>query len=83
LKHNSLITDDNSKKDHITGYYFYKLLCGVIIMGTYAIWYRPVWGQMTRYVEYVKANNGRQAEIKFYATRAGDNCQSIILIERC
>jgi len=52
-------------------------------MGTYAIWYRPVWGQMTRYVEYVKANNARQAEIKFYATSAGDNCQSIILIERC
>lgn len=52
-------------------------------MGTYAIWYEPVWGQMTRYCEYVRANNKRQAEIKFYATSAGDNCQNILVIERC
>lgn len=52
-------------------------------MYRYAIWYRPIWGQFTKMCEYVKASSSRQAEMKFYSTEAGDNCASIILIERC
>jgi hypothetical protein len=52
-------------------------------MNTYAIWYSPIWGQMTRYCEYVKASSQRHAEMKFYGTKAGDNCQSILQIECC
>ena len=52
-------------------------------MYNYAIWYAPIWGQFTRYVEYVKASNSRQAEIKFYATQAAENCYEILIIEKC
>lgn len=49
-------------------------------MKTYEVWYFPIWGQFTRYCERVKASSIRQAEIKFYLTKAGDNCQRIIQI---
>lgn len=49
---------------------------------TYIVWYKPIWGQMTRYAEYVKASTYEQAKIKFYCTKAGDNCAGIICIER-
>ena len=49
-------------------------------MYIYEVWYKPIWGQMTRYCERVKASTAKQAEIKFYATPAGDNCYEIIEI---
>ena len=49
----------------------------------YEVWYKPIWGQMTRYCERVKASSVRQAEIKFYCTEAGDNCYEIIDIIYC
>ena len=50
-------------------------------MKTYIIWYAPIWGQFTRYSKTIKAACIRQAEIKFYSSDAGDNCQEIITIE--
>lgn len=50
-------------------------------MRTYCVWYRPIWGQFTRYCEYVQASSIEQAKIKFYCSAAGNNCQEIILIE--
>jgi len=52
-------------------------------MFRFAIWYAPIWGQMTRYVEYVMASNTDHAVMKFYGTDAGDNCFEIIEIHRC
>ena len=52
-------------------------------MKNFAIWYRPIWGQFTRYCKYVKAMNYEHAEIKFYGTKEADNCQSILIIEEC
>ena len=52
-------------------------------MKDFAIWYEPIWGQMTRYCKYVKAMNYEHAEIKFYGTKEADNCQSILRIEQC
>jgi hypothetical protein len=51
-------------------------------MYIYEVWYKPIWGQMTRYCERVKASTAKQAEIKFYATPAGDNCYEIIEITK-
>ena len=48
----------------------------------YEIIYKPIWGNFTRYVEYVSASSARQAEIKFYSSEAGDNCQRIIAMTR-
>ena len=50
-------------------------------MRTYFIWYKPIWGTFTRMCEHVKASSAQQAEVKFYLSKAGDNCQEIILIE--
>lgn len=52
-------------------------------MYQYAIWYAPIWGQMTRYCEYVRASNEEQAVMKFYGTKSGDNCAEILIVERC
>ncbi len=52
-------------------------------MKTYAIWYVPIWSRFTRRSEYVKASSARHAEIKFYSTKASDNCQEILIIEHC
>jgi hypothetical protein len=59
------------------------LFSSQILKIMYEVWYRPIWGQMTRYCERVRASSIRQAEIKFYCTEAGDNCQEIIDIIYC
>ena len=48
----------------------------------YEIIYEPIWGTFTRYVEYVSAASERQAEIKFYCSKDGDNCQRIIAMTK-
>ena len=50
-------------------------------MKEYAVWYRPIWGTFTRYVEYVEGCNQEHAMSRFYA-RCGDNCDAILLVER-
>ena len=52
-------------------------------MRTYAIWYVQVWGQMSRVCKYVQASSFNHAEMKFYGTKASDNCLRIIKIEAC
>lgn len=38
---------------------------------------------MTRYCKRLKAASFKQAELKFYCSKEGDNCQEIIDIIRC
>ena len=51
-------------------------------MKKFTIVYAPVWGQMTRYVSTIWANNITQAELKFYASNDGNNCRDILSIEQ-
>lgn len=50
-------------------------------MKTYIFWYSPIWGQFSRCSKEIRASSFRQAEIKFYASDVGDNCQEIIDVE--
>ena len=47
-------------------------------MYRYVFEYQPIWGRFTRMVEYVKASTPQQAEIKFFTSKAGDNCARLI-----
>lgn len=47
-------------------------------MGRYVFEYEPIWGCFTRMVEYVIASSPQQAEIKFFTSKAGDNCARLI-----
>lgn len=52
------------------------------VMYRYVFEYEPIWGCFTRMVEYVTANNPQQAEIKFFTSKAGDNCARLIRFYR-
>jgi hypothetical protein len=51
-------------------------------MFEFIVFYKPIWGQFTQMSETVKASSLQQAEIRFYASKAGDNCYCIINIQR-
>ena len=50
-------------------------------MKTFIFWYEPIWGQFSRYSKTIKASCLKQAEIKFFASKEGDNCQQIVEVE--
>lgn len=52
-------------------------------MRIYAIHYAPIWGQMTRYIKYVKAFNTDMAITKFYCSSDAENCAEILYVEPC
>lgn len=47
-------------------------------MYRYVFEYEPIWGCFSRMVEYVMANNPEQAKIKFYMSKAGENCARLL-----
>lgn len=52
-------------------------------MRDWIIYYEPMWSQFSRLSKVVKANSEEQAKMKFYCSKEGDNCQSIIDIQPC
>jgi len=44
----------------------------------FEVWYIPKYSTFTRECKRISASSKKQAEIKFYLTKEGDNCIEII-----
>jgi hypothetical protein len=51
-------------------------------MYIYEVWYVPIFSNLSKRCERVKASSVGQAEIKFFLTEAAGNCYKIIEIVR-